>query len=253
MLKIFFSCCVLLVSLCCFSSMVYAQTAACPSGYTETNRTATVLKCTVLDAAPSSMEEAEELKVQLTASCTAFAGATLVSSSTGFASAGGWFAQAACDVPRGVTNARVCPTGFVESFRNETILMCNGFSIAATSDEAKDLQTANKDVCTATMAAAIVETYGPVSTSTSGFIAYVNCQITLPIWGEFVNSSIVRACDATCTQEAEQTRVCINGDIGIPNCLGTTTQTVIQECNTGTAGLCPFSVVPPTMLLLDEE
>ena len=61
-------------------------------------------------------------------------------------------------------------------------------------------------------------------------------------FGPIIGFQIVRACDATCTQDIELLRECVNGEVGDPGCEGSPTIQQTQECNTGSAGLCPVEV-----------
>jgi len=92
------------------------------------------------------------------------------------------------------------------------------------------------------------------------FFSTVDCTINIPSFSEFDDQAVLRACDATCTEEVEQSRECLNGgDVGGPGCLGPGTQIIVRKCNTGPdpQGLCPLIVTPMTnvvpLLLLDED
>ena len=60
----------------------------------------------------------------------------------------------------------------------------------------------------------------------------------------FVFTRVIRACDATCTEDLELVRECINGEVGEPGCEGSLTMLETLDCNTGSAGLCPAEVQP---------
>jgi len=101
----------------------------------------------------------------------------------------------------------------------------------------------------------VIEQQATAGSIANTFTALVFCDVSV---ARFVASSdnVVRACDASCTEEIEQVSVCVNGVVGETGCIGDPSQVFERRCTTGSdaAGLCPTpNMVPMTTLLLEEE
>jgi len=172
-----------------------------------------------------------------------------------------FFTSLACGIEIDPVDVIECPYSFEEIDRDEDELLCSsradGFETNAEAI-AENMQA--QSICTGTTAGlgTVREFFTGVSTSDSLFFSNVECLIRIPSYGEFEDSSIVRACDETCTEGVEQTRICLNGgEVGGPGCVESDTQTIDRKCNTGTNadGLCPLIITPNTVVpfLLDDD
>lgn len=171
-------------------------------------------------------------------------------------------ASVACTFTTAATNNLECPFGFDEVGGDENIIECEAEDEGLESlAEADDVNQANQSICTDTTAGlGMVNGVSVGQNTSSGFFSLVVCNISIPSYGDFADQSVIRACDASCTEEIEQVRPCLNGGIaGGPGCIEPSTQSIVRSCNTGTSsdGLCPLPVTPniltPLLLLDDEE
>lgn len=250
---------------CTVTREVPVGTVLCPDMSEEVYRAFDTLVCQYFGSAFGTAPEGQESLTELLSLCVAAPGGRVLQSrldeimdlnNTFFAP------NVACAFTTRVTDNIECPFGFSEVDRDDNTIECtvnkrNFESLAeATTENASD-----KSICTDTTAglgSVVSEATG--ATSNSLFFSTVDCEINIPRFGEFVDQTVIRACDASCTEEIEQVRACLNGGtIGGPGCLGSATQTVERKCNTGPnpKGLCPLIVTPPAnvvpLLLLDDD
>lgn len=170
-------------------------------------------------------------------------------------------ASVACRFTTAATNNIECPFRFDEVHRDDNIIVCEADdqdleNLAA----AEVINQSNQSICTDTTAGlGLVNGASVGQSSNLDFFSLVVCNISIPRYGDFADQSIIRACDATCTEEIQQARACLNGGvIGGPGCIEASTQAIERSCNTGTKsdGLCPLIIAPSTiipLLLLDDE
>ena len=171
-------------------------------------------------------------------------------------------ASLACAIPTAATNIIECPFSFHETNRNQNSIECevNDGSLE-TLAEAQEINQAKQSICTDTTASLGTVNAESMAgeSSNAEFFSLVVCDIRIPRYGDFEDQTILRACDASCTEQLEQVRVCLNGGtVGGPGCIEASTQVIVRRCHTGPApdGLCPLTLAPMTvvpLLLLDDE
>ncbi|MBX2848607.1 MAG: hypothetical protein KTR16_09810 [Acidiferrobacterales bacterium] len=252
---------------CTITRNVPPGTTLCPDGSQEYQRAFDNVICMYFGMAELALPDAQAELTTQTSQCAAEGGSVLQSLvEMGVVESDDdeiayFVAQSACILDSIATDVIECPFGFEEDDRDENLLECEFEDRTLESlVEAQDLTQTMESICTDTTAG-----LGTVTASLSGmttipsFFSEVYCQISIPRYGDFVDDSIVRACDETCTEDVEQIRMCLNGgEVGGPGCTEDDTQTIERSCNTGPdpAGLCPLPVSTTTvipLLLLDDE
>jgi len=255
---------------CRVTRPVTSGTVVCPENSTEVFRAFDTLACQYFGMASTTAAGAQALLDQQANDCTAnFGGRLLLSSikmDVSEANPGQMVeffrTSLACAKEIAPIDVFECPLGFDElSQSNDDMLVC-GFDEESieTEAEAQALNTQVEEICTGTTAGLGVVSASNTfaSTSDDGFITEVVCTIAIPRFSAFTDDSILRACDASCTESVLQTRSCLNGgDIGTPGCTLAASQTIERKCNTGPdrAGLCPLIIAPTivvSVLLLDD-
>ncbi|MFT5135260.1 MAG: outer membrane lipase/esterase [Arenicella sp.] len=78
-----------------------------------------------------------------------------------------------------------------------------------------------------------------------GYGAFLRCQVQKStigggVFSDYIDGPVIRACDSSCTQEVEQTRECIGGEVGQGACVGELSRVVEKSCSAG-QGMCPIN------------
>ncbi len=245
-----------------------AGTTLCPDESVEVFRAFDTLACEYFGSASTTLAGAESAVASESAMCVNdFSGRVLKSGVQMEVAQGdidyfSTFMLCAKEIP--AMDVFECPVGFDETDRSDTLLECEfeNFSYE-TLAEAQSANAIEQQICTGITAGlgVVANSVVEASTSGSGFFTRLECNINIPSYGLYEDTSVLRACDASCTEEVEQVRPCLNGGIaGGPGCLGDNTQQISRRCNTGIdrSGLCPLSIAPasiisPILLLDDEE
>lgn len=253
---------------CRINFVVPADTILCPDDSIETYRAFNYLACQYFGTASLSRAAATTALNNDVAACQAAqpAGQVLASAVLTSESADDeerfYFSSVACGFEIPAIDVFECPVGYQEQNRSEDLLECERVDEGIPSiDEATALSIQVQDICTTTTAGlgSVVEVETTLDESSGTFRSEVDCDISLPRFGEFVDGDVVRACDASCTEDLEQVRRCVNGNVGDPGCTENDTQILVRGCNTGTlrASACPIMGVPSAnivpLLLLQEE
>ena len=161
-----------------------------------------------------------------------------------------FISDAACEFIQG--NGTSGDFGLV-SENNESAVCEVGFKLEATSGET--MRTVERFLRKATEACE--SSGGKVSdslftdnvfhgTDMFGYGAYLRCDVQKSairlggVFSEYIDGAIVRACDTSCTQEIEQTRECIGGEVGEGECVGELTRVIEKSCSAG-EGMCPIN------------
>jgi len=253
---------------CRISLPVPEDTIACPDDSVEVYRAFNYLACKYFGTAANTEAMANASLLNDIVACeSADPVGTVLASSVMVAESADddepfFFSELSCGFNIPAIDVFECPVGFEEQSRTEDLLRCEREDEGIIDlDSAIDLNAQVQSICTTTTASlgSVVNTEIFLDTSSNTFESEVDCEIALPRYGEFVDGEILRACDATCTEELEQVRPCINGSVGDPGCTEEESQIVVQTCNTGTRldSACPLLGVPAAniipFLLLDEE
>jgi hypothetical protein len=250
--------------ICTVTRDIPEGTTLCPDNSEEVYRAFDTLVCQNFGSSFDTTEEAQtELDSQI-ADCTAAPGNSVLQTELSEEMFDGltfYTASLACAFSTAATDTIECPFGFRETNRDENTIECevNDREIE-TLAEAQEINLANQSICTDTTAglATVNEQSMAGESSNSEFFSLVVCDIKIPSYGDFTDQNIIRACDASCTEEVEQVRVCLNGGIiGGPGCIEESTQMIVRRCNTGTqaGGLCQLVITPTVVpiLLLDDD
>jgi len=249
---------------CTITRVIPPGTTLCPVGSQEYQRAFDNVICMYFGMAESSLVDAQADITNQTAQCMTAGGTVLqsmVEMGTVLDDIPFYVGQSACILDSAATDVIECPFGFEEDDRSEDILECE-FSDRSLDalEEAQALTQTMASICTDTTAGLGVVTSSLTGmTSIPSFFSEVDCEISIPRYGDFEDDSVVRACDATCTEDIQQSRICLNGGvIGGPGCIEESTQIVVKSCNTGPDpdGLCPLAISTTTvipLLLLDDE
>jgi hypothetical protein len=248
---------------CTIQRVVPSGTVLCPTDAEEILRAFDTLICEYFGTAETTLQQATTTLNQQNSECTSLSGSVLESSINSVDVPADTFFSTSlvCALDTLTTDNLVCPFGFDEIFETVDEILCVRTDRSfETIEEAEQENQVAQNICTDTTAGlgSVTEILLGV-TSVPSFFSTVECTITKPRYGEFSDSRTIRACDASCTEEIEQSRQCLNGGvIGGPGCSASSTQTVERRCNTGVDrnGLCPLMHVVPSILLpllLDEE
>ncbi len=254
---------------CRVGRVVVPGTVLCPDGSDEIFRAFDSLVCQYFGSAANSEAQAIADQAGLVTTCTSATppGSVLTSSIKLANSADNepfYFSELSCGFDIPAVDVFDCPVGFNENSRTEDLITCTrrdygliSFNVAQATNQGVE------NLCVNTTAGLGEVTFSSFSADTSGnntFFSDVECEINIPRYSNFVNGNTIRACDASCTEDIEQLRTCLNGGVpGQPGCIGPTTQVVTRKCNTGSSreSACPFMDVTPTvlvpLLLLDED
>lgn len=255
---------------CTITRVVPADTVLCPADSDEIYRAFDTLVCQYFGSASITMPAAQAVLADNVTACSSASGGTVINSrvfmAEGIDDQVFFYSNLSCAFAIPATNVFECPVGFDERTRTEDMLECRRFDTDfATQAEASAAQDNVEQICTGTTAGLGTIGFTAVSPDTSvqpnTFFSEVNCLINLPRYGEFRDDQIVRACDATCTEDIQQIRNCLNGGVvGGPGCIEPDTQIITEDCNTGTDinSACPVLGIPaanivPLILLDDEE
>lgn len=252
---------------CQVTRQIAAGTTLCPSNSAEVFRAFDTLVCEYFGSASTTLAGSEAALQTQSAECVNDFGGRVLKSGVEMEVAQGdidfFFTSLSCATEIPPLDVFECPVGFDETGRSDTLLECEfeNFSYE-TLAEAQAANAEEQLICTGTTAGlGVVEnSVVEASTSGSGFFTRLECNVNIPMYGEFADSEVLRACDATCTETVEQLRICLNGGTaGGPGCLESATKEIERGCHTGIdlEGLCPLSVAPMTvvvpLLILDEE
>lgn len=249
---------------CTVTREIPPGTVLCPDNSEEVYRAFDVLICQNFGSASATAEEAQAALNTQVAECTAAIGGRVVDSELSeetFDDVTFFSSSLACAFATAATDVIECPFGFDERSRDEDSIECLFSDRSYESiEEAQEANTATQGICTGTTAGlGRVTEFLVGETSNDRFFSMVECTVNIPRFGEFSDQSTLRACDASCTEEVQQARPCLNGgQVGGPGCIGPGTQVVEQRCNTGIDrdGLCPLVIVPEAIvapLLLDDD
>lgn len=253
---------------CRINLVVPNDTILCPDGSVEVYRAFNFMACRYFGSASLTLGAANTALASDTSACLAAepAGQVLSSAIQIAESADDdepfFFTNVDCGFEIPAIDVFECPIGFDEEGRTEDELRCEREDFGLPDlEQANSLNDQVQAICTDTTAGLGSVEGAEISfdDSSDTFSLEVDCDIALPRFGEFSGDEVVRACDATCTEDIEQTRQCINGDIGDPGCTEAATQILVEDCNTGTlrTSACPVLGIPAAnivpLLLLDEE
>lgn len=256
---------------CRVNRPVAPGTVLCPDESTEVFRAYDTLVCQYFGMASATAAGAQAMLDEQNTSCqNEFSGRALLSRITMDTSNANsepvdfFRTTFACAREIAPLDVFACPVGFDQNNQsNDDMLVCEYFESGfETMAEADAVNTQVQAICTGTTAGlgVVSESNTFMSTSGNGFISEMICTVAIPKYGDFADSSIARACDATCTESVVQNRPCLNGgEVGGPGCTLPDMQTIDRKCNTGpsASGLCPLVVAPATvitpLLLLDED
>ena len=250
--------------ICRVNRQVAPGTLLCPDDSQEVFRAFDTLLCNYFGDAHETVQQGNDALNEQSNECVnTFNGRVLGSSlrQGSFDDIPFFFTALACGITVPATDVFECPFGFDENSRDENMIECefsdNSF---ATLGEAENSNQANQTLCTDTTAGLGTVTESLVGmTSLDDFFNTVVCEIKIPRYGPFTDDAILRACDASCTEQVSQSRLCLNGgQVGGPGCTAPSTQIIDRTCNTGVDrdGLCPLIPAPASVylpLLLDEE
>ena len=239
-------------------------TKLCPDDSQEVFRAFDTLVCQYFGNVVATVQEGNAALTAQSTECTNVVGGRVLESSIRqdeFDEIPFFFTSLACGVQIPATDIFDCPWTFHENSRDEDLLECE-FSDDSfmTLAEAQNSNAATQLICTDTTAGLGTVTESLVGEGSPGeFFNTVVCEIRLPRYGPFSDDSILRACDASCTEQVSQSRMCLNGgQAGGPGCTEPATQVIDRRCNTGVDrdGLCPLIHEPATIyapLLLEED
>ena len=254
---------------CRVGRVVAPDTVLCPADSDEIFRAYSSLVCQYFGSAANTEAAAIANQADIVTACTSAVppGSALLSSIKLASSANSqpyFYSELSCGFAIPAIDVFVCPVGFFELSRTEDLINCirRDFGLLSLAGA----QTTNQGVenlCVNTTAGLGEVTFSSFSADTSGnntFFSEVECEINIPRYGNFVNGAVIRACDASCTEEIEQTRACLNDGVpGQPGCIGPATQVISKKCNTGTSrdSACPLMGIPAAnivpLLLLDDD
>jgi hypothetical protein len=251
--------------ICTVSRPVPENTVFCPAGSEEAIRAFDTLVCEYFGSPASTAQDAQTaIDEQITQCTTDFSGRVLKSGVEQQAFEGVDFFTTFLSCAREIEDTDIiqCPYTYSERSRDQDSIECrseaSGF---ATIEEAEEESQTAQSICTGTTAGlGSVDQSLVGATSNSTFFSSTDCIVGIARYGDFADSSVIRACDASCTKEVEQTRACLNGGtVGSTGCTGDESQLVERRCNTGPGrdGLCPATGLPAAnivpLLLLDDD
>jgi len=251
--------------ICTVSRPVPDNTVLCPAGSEEAIRAFDTLVCENFGIPATTAQDAQTaIEAQMTQCTTDFSGRVIRSGveQQAFENVDFFTTFLSCAREIEDTDIIQCPYTFSERSRDEDTIDCRSeFSGFASIEEAEEEGQAAQSICTGTTAglgAADQSIIGAASNST--FFSSTDCEIRIARYGAFADSAVIRACDASCTTEVEQTRACLNGGtVGATGCTGPSSQLVERRCHTGPdrSGLCPSNGIPAAnivpILLLDDD
>jgi len=253
---------------CRVNRPVPAGTVLCPDNTEEVSRAFDTLVCKYFGTAETSAQAAQAVVTAQSTDCVNnFNGRVLKANvfmelfnNNGEEEVDFYTTFVSCAREIAPTDIIECPYSFYEIDDDENSLSCflreNGFETLAEAQQANQQQ---QSICTTTTDGLGSVEDSVAASSSDTFISRVTCEVNIARYGEFSDQSTIRACDASCTEEIQQARVCLNGgQIGRTGCTAASTQNVERRCNTGPDpdGLCPLVLAPSTvvpLILLDEE
>lgn len=251
---------------CTVTRSIPDGTVLCPNDSEEVYRAFDTLVCQNFGNTTSTVEEAQTALNEQVLECTTNAEGQVIETELNeevFDDIIFFTSSVSCSLTTAATDNIECPFNFSETDRDENTIECETQDRRyETLEEAETASDADKLICadtTAGLGSVSLESMVGI-TSNDSFFSLVICNITIPRYGDFEDSDVIRVCDATCTEEIEQSRICLNGGIiGGPGCIASSTQIIERRCNTGPSreSLCPLMVTPMTnvipLLLFDEE
>ncbi len=250
---------------CTIARPIPAGTILCPDDSEEVLRAFDTLVCKYFGNTVATVAEGQAIITAQTAECATFPNGRVLKSGIGegtiLEDTSFFFTSLACAIEIDALDVIECPYSFDEISRDENELICSSRADEfETEEEATQENMEARNICTSTTAGlgSVPEFIIGRSTSNELFFSNVECLVRIPRYADFEDASVVRACDASCTEEIEQSRNCVNGGtVGGPGCVESDTQIIERRCNTGTNadGLCPLILAPSTVvpLLLDDE
>lgn len=254
---------------CRIGRVIPPNTILCPDGSIEIVRAFDTLACQYFGSAAESMAGAMTALNADTAACVAAPpGGNVLTSSVRIGESADddelfFFTDLACGFDIPAVDVFECPIGFDERSRTETELECERVDVGlADMAQVDEVNASIQSICVATTAGlgSVVDSQVDFDTSTNTFRSEVDCNILIPRFGDFVDGDVIRACDESCTEDIEQTRMCLNGGVvGGPGCTASDTQIVTVKCNTGfdRSSACPVLGIPSAnivpLLLLDDD
>lgn len=251
---------------CTVTRSIPPGTVLCPDNSEEVYRAFDTLICQDFGNASLTAAQAQSALAEQIEACTSVAGGQIIDTELGeelFDDVMFFTSSVVCSLTTAAVDNIECPFGFRETDRDEDSIECEAEDRThETLEEAESTSSNNMSICTDTTAG--LGSVNPESmigmTSNDGFFSLVVCDINIARFGEFEDSATIRACDATCTEEIEQARMCLNGGtIGGPGCIESSTQLVERRCNTGPlrGGSCPLVTpmtdVTPLILFAEED
>jgi len=251
--------------ICTISRTLPEDTVLCPADSEEAIRAFDTLVCEYFGNPATTMQAAQTAIEEQTSQCTTdFSGRVLGSmiEQQTFEGVDFFTTLLPCAIEIEDTEIIQCPYTFSERSRDSDIISCRVESENfATIEEATEASEVDQGICTSTTAGlGSVDEFLISATSNGMFFSSTDCEIRIARYGSFADSSVIRACDASCTEEVEQTRPCLNGGtVGATGCTAESTQIVERRCNTGPnrSGLCPSTGIPAAnivpLLLLDQD
>ncbi len=251
--------------ICTVARPVPAGTVLCPDDSEEVVRAFDTLVCKYFGSSVLSMQEGQAVLTSQTSECTnGFGGRVLKSGIDQQTFEGVSFFTTFLSCAREIQDTDIiqCPYTFFEVGRDENIIDCRIDNTNFDSiNEAQEANAAEQAICTGTTAGLGSVSSSVVGATTSNtFRSTTECEIRIARYSDFADSAVIRACDASCTEEIEQSRTCLNGgQIGSTGCTAPSTQVIVRRCNTGPDrdGLCPVMATPAAnvvpLLLLEED
>jgi len=249
---------------CRVNRVVPNGTTLCPADSQEIQRAFDNVICKYYGSSSSTMAAGQtELSAQAT-QCVAAGGRILSSTlnmGTVLNNISYYSAESVCILDSATTNNIECPYGFDQTFQDDNKFECEFRDRnLQTLAEARAMTNTMISICRSTTAGLgrVTESLSGM-TSLSTFFSSVICEVRIPRYSPFTDQNIVRACDATCTEDVRQSRTCLNGgQAGGPGCIGASTQIVVKRCTTGVDrnSLCPLAISTTTvvpLLLLDDD
>lgn len=250
---------------CTVSREVPEGTVLCPTTSEEIYRAFDVLICRDFGNAAETAAEAQAALDTQIAECNAAEGGRVLQTNLSeeeFDDIVFFTSSVTCAFATAATDIIECPLGFEETDRDDNMIRCVLNERPFESlDEANAANTAAQSLCTDTTAGlgTVDEFTTTGETSNSEFFSLTICNIRIPRFGDYEDDSVIRACDASCTEEVIESRECLNGGVvGGPGCIDPATRQIVKRCNTGPDkdGLCPLVITPSAILkplLLDDE
>ena len=223
---------------CTTSRVVPPGTVLCPTDSAEVFRAFDTLVCKYFGNVVATAQQGQNVLNEQAAECASEISGRVMESSVridSFDDIPYFYTSLACAAQIPASNVIECPFGFNERSRTEDLLKCNVFESGLESlEEANSANQNARAFCTDTTAGLGTVTESLTASSDDNFISAVDCEIRIPRFSDFSDQEILRACDASCTEDVQQARTCLNGGkLGEPGCVGPATQIIVRGCNTG--------------------